>query len=234
MDHLAGSGAQRDSSIVVPKGLEPQHLASAPRPATVEPRVSGERSMRSSSMGGRPMTTMSNPLGQWDPTASLQSVTREAFGPRPRTSAHSSRGSMSREFRYMDGGMTPPLLAARAVAGAAAAAPPSPRTRHKAVANVKELELFETRLHYINTIPKEDRLRLQLEQMELKQRRPKTTPLRHRLEEAKVTNPRPQTVSNKKVMLSLTGPGSLYGSRTRTPHQGLRVPPYQRERASCA
>jgi len=231
---VVGFGAQRDSSIVVPKGIEPQHLASAPRPATVDPQASMDmdRGARSS-MGsmGRGMTTMSS-TGQWDPTASLQSVTREAFGPRPRTSAQSSRGTISRGApRYSDTGMTPPLIAARTAACATpVAAPPSPRTRHRAIANVKELELFETRLNFINTIPKEERLRQQLEQMELKQRRPKTTPLRHRLEKAKIVNPRPQTVTNQAVMQSLTGPGSLYGSRTLTPARGLRVQPYKRTR----
>lgn len=220
----------------MPKGIEPQHLASAPRPATVDPQASMDRGTRSS-MGsmGRGMTSLSSTV-QWDPTASLQSVTREAFGPRPRTSAQSSRGTISRGApRYSDTGMTPPLIAARTAACATpVAAPPSPRTRHRAIANVKELELFETRLNFINTIPKEERLRQQLEQMELKQRRPKTTPLRHRLEKAKIVNPRPQTVTNQAVMQSLTGPGSLYGSRTFTPARGLRVQPYKRERTTEA
>eukprot|EP00238_Polyblepharides_amylifera_P005564 CAMPEP_0196583726 /NCGR_PEP_ID=MMETSP1081-20130531/44428_1 /TAXON_ID=36882 /ORGANISM="Pyramimonas amylifera, Strain CCMP720" /LENGTH=138 /DNA_ID=CAMNT_0041904689 /DNA_START=704 /DNA_END=1120 /DNA_ORIENTATION=- len=87
----------------------------------------------------------------------------------------------------------------------------SPRTKHTLRTEIRDLELFETRLQIIKNCPLEERLKSQLESMRSKQNRPHSVPLRRRMVDAQIVNPRPQTsnLGNTKPQSAASSNGKI-------------------------
>eukprot|EP00240_Pyramimonas_obovata_P005681 CAMPEP_0118926432 /NCGR_PEP_ID=MMETSP1169-20130426/4112_1 /TAXON_ID=36882 /ORGANISM="Pyramimonas obovata, Strain CCMP722" /LENGTH=336 /DNA_ID=CAMNT_0006867977 /DNA_START=482 /DNA_END=1492 /DNA_ORIENTATION=- len=89
----------------------------------------------------------------------------------------------------------------------------SPKTQHQAKAERSDVEVFETKLMELQTVPLEERLKKQLEAMTLNQRPPRVIPLQKRLQAANIVNPRPQTSPHPGISGNLGSCRSALGSR---------------------